>query len=32
MIPVITQMILERELRILVAQPSDVTNDSKDDT
>lgn len=32
MIPVITQMILERELRTLVAQPSDVTNDSKDDT
>lgn len=32
MIPVITQMILERELRILVSQPSDVTNDSSDDT
>lgn len=32
MIPVITQMILERELRTLVAQPSDVTNNSNDDT
>lgn len=32
MIPTVTQMILEKELRILVTQPSDVTNDSKDDT
>ncbi len=32
MIPTITQMILEKELKILVTQPSDVTNDSKDDT
>ena len=32
MIPVITQMILERELRTLVAQPSDVINDSNDNT
>lgn len=32
MIPIITQMILERELRILTSMPSDDTNDSKDDT
>ena len=32
MIPTITQMILERELRTLVQMPSDTTNDSKDNT
>ena len=32
MVPTIVQMILEKELRVLVTQPSDVTNDSKDDT
>lgn len=32
MIPTITQMILERELRTLVQMPSDTTNDSKDST
>lgn len=32
MIPTITQMILEKELKVLVTQPSDITNDSKDDT
>ena len=32
MIPTIVQMILEKELRVMVASPSDVTNDSKDDT
>jgi hypothetical protein len=32
MVPTIVQMILERELRILLVQPSDTTNDSKDDT
>lgn len=32
MIPTITQMILERELRTLVSMPSDDTNDSQDDT
>ena len=31
MIPTIVQMIMERELRILVQMPSDVTNDSRDD-
>lgn len=31
-IPTITQMILDKELRTLVSMPSDVTNDSKDDT
>lgn len=32
MVPTIVQMILERELRTLVTQPSDTTNDSEDDT
>ena len=32
MIPVITQMILERELRTMVQMPSDTTNNTKDDT
>ena len=32
MVPTIVQMILEKELRVLVTQPSDITNDSKDDT
>lgn len=32
MIPIITQMILERELRTLVSMPSDTTNDSQDNT
>lgn len=32
MIPTITQMILERELRIMTSMPSDETNNSKDDT
>lgn len=32
MLPIITQMIMERELRVLTGQPSDVTNDSQDDT
>lgn len=31
MVPTIVQMIMERELRMLVQMPSDVTNDSKDD-
>lgn len=31
MVPIIVQMILEKELRVMVASPSDVTNDSKDD-
>lgn len=31
MIPVITQMILDRELRTLVSMPSDETNNSQDD-
>lgn len=32
MIPRITSMILERELRVLVTMPSDTTNDSQDNT
>lgn len=32
MIPVITQMILEKELRIMTVMPSDETNDAHDDT
>lgn len=32
MIPVITQMIMERELRTMLSMPSDETNDSHDDT
>lgn len=32
MIPTIIQLILERELRTMVAMPSDVENDSEDDT
>lgn len=32
MIPVITQMILEKELRVMTIMPSDETNDSHDDT
>lgn len=32
MIPTITQMILERELRTLVVMPSDTTNNSQDNT
>ena len=32
MIPTIVQLILERELRTIVAMPSDETNDSDDDT
>lgn len=32
MIPTITQMILERELRFMITMPSDDTNDAHDDT
>lgn len=32
MIPVITQMIMEKELRVMLVMPSDETNDSHDDT
>lgn len=32
MIPIITQMILEKELRILTSMPSDTTNNSQDNT
>lgn len=32
MIPTITQMILERELRFMITMPSDNTNDAHDDT
>ena len=32
MIPTITQMILERELRFMITMPSDDINDAHDDT
>lgn len=32
MIPTITQLILDRELRYMISMPSDITNDSHDDT
>nr|DAW93937.1 MAG TPA: hypothetical protein [Caudoviricetes sp.] len=32
MIPTITQMILERELRFMITMPSDDTNDAHDGT
>ena len=32
MIPIITQMIIDRELRVQLAMPSDTTNDTQDNT